>query len=35
MTSLPNDEIAAAAEKFKYGAVKYFDLSQSPTLDYL
>lgn len=34
-TSLPLEEIASAAEKIGYGAVKYFDLSRSPTSDYI
>ncbi|DAZ94128.1 TPA: hypothetical protein N0F65_010372 [Lagenidium giganteum] len=34
-TSLPKEEVAAAAEKIGYGAVKYFDLRQSPTSNYV
>ncbi|UIZ20505.1 hypothetical protein KXD40_001273 [Peronospora effusa] len=34
-TSLPMDEVDAAAEKLGYGAVKYFDLRQSPTSNYI
>ncbi|KDO27260.1 hypothetical protein SPRG_07509 [Saprolegnia parasitica CBS 223.65] len=33
-TSLPASEVDAAAERIGYGAVKYFDLSQSPTTSY-
>ncbi|EQC38463.1 hypothetical protein SDRG_04171 [Saprolegnia diclina VS20] len=33
-TSLPPSEVDAAAERIGYGAVKYFDLSQSPTTSY-
>ncbi|OQR98562.1 arginyl-tRNA synthetase [Achlya hypogyna] len=33
-TSLPEAEVDAAAERIGYGAVKYFDLSQSPTTSY-
>ncbi|KAI9916202.1 hypothetical protein PsorP6_016795 [Peronosclerospora sorghi] len=35
LTSLPMDHVDAAAEKLGYGAVKYFDLSQSPTSNYI
>ncbi|KAE8914702.1 Arginine--tRNA ligase/mitochondrial [Phytophthora fragariae] len=34
-TSLPMDQVDAAAEKLGYGAVKYFDLRQSPTSNYI
>lgn len=34
-TSLPLDQVDAAAEKIGYGAVKYFDLRQSPTSNYI
>ncbi|KAL4109175.1 hypothetical protein PRIC1_000878 [Phytophthora ramorum] len=34
-TSLPIEEVDAAAEKLGYGAVKYFDLRQSPTSNYI
>lgn len=34
-TSLPKEEVDAAAEKIGYGAVKYFDLRQSPTSNYI
>lgn len=34
-TSLPRDQVDAAAEKIGYGAVKYFDLRQSPTSNYI
>lgn len=34
-TSLPSDQVDAAAEKIGYGAVKYFDLRQSPTSNYI
>lgn len=34
-TSLPADQVDAAAEKIGYGAVKYFDLRQSPTSNYI
>ncbi|KAI9921361.1 hypothetical protein PsorP6_001327 [Peronosclerospora sorghi] len=35
LTSLPMDQIDAAAENIGYGAVKYFDLRQSPTSNYI
>lgn len=34
-TSLPLEQVDAAAEKIGYGAVKYFDLRQSPTSNYI
>uniref|UniRef100_K3WKF0 arginine--tRNA ligase n=1 Tax=Globisporangium ultimum (strain ATCC 200006 / CBS 805.95 / DAOM BR144) TaxID=431595 RepID=K3WKF0_GLOUD len=34
-TSLPLDQVDVAAEKIGYGAVKYFDLRQSPTSNYI
>uniref|UniRef100_M4BR64 arginine--tRNA ligase n=1 Tax=Hyaloperonospora arabidopsidis (strain Emoy2) TaxID=559515 RepID=M4BR64_HYAAE len=34
-TALPVDQVDAAAEKLGYGAVKYFDLRQSPTSNYI
>ncbi|RLN37215.1 hypothetical protein BBJ28_00020566 [Nothophytophthora sp. Chile5] len=34
-TSLPMDQVDMAAEKLGYGAVKYFDLRQSPTSNYI
>lgn len=34
-TSLPAHEVEAAAEQIGYGAVKYFDLKQSPTSNYV
>lgn len=34
-TSLPLDQVDTAAEKLGYGAVKYFDLRQSPTSNYI
>nr|CCA22714.1 arginyltRNA synthetase putative [Albugo laibachii Nc14] len=34
-TSLPADQVDTAAEKIGYGAVKYFDLRQSPTSSYV
>ncbi|CEG46515.1 arginine-trna ligase [Plasmopara halstedii] len=34
-TSLPMDQVDVAAEKLGYGAVKYFDLRQSPTSNYI
>lgn len=34
-TSLPADQVEIAAEKIGYGAVKYFDLRQSPTSSYV
>jgi arginyl-tRNA synthetase len=34
-TSLPIDQVDVAAEKLGYGAVKYFDLRQSPTSNYI
>ncbi|KAI9917711.1 hypothetical protein PsorP6_012382 [Peronosclerospora sorghi] len=35
LTSLPMDQVDAAAEKLGYGAVKYFDLRQIPTSNYI
>lgn len=34
-TTLPLDQVDVAAEKLGYGAVKYFDLRQSPTSNYI
>lgn len=34
-TSLPKEEVESAAEKIGYGAVKYFDLRQSPVSNYI
>ncbi|CAI5743417.1 unnamed protein product [Hyaloperonospora brassicae] len=34
-TALPMDQVDIAAEKLGYGAVKYFDLRQSPTSNYI
>lgn len=34
-TTLPRDQVDMAAEKIGYGAVKYFDLRQSPTSNYI
>lgn len=34
-TQLPLDQVDMAAEKIGYGAVKYFDLRQSPTSNYI